>query len=231
MITVVIVDDHPVVSAGMRMVLESADDITVVAEGSNGCEALQLVEQHAPDVLVLDINLPDKSGIEVACQLRTQKSRTVILILTAYDDPQMVFELLENGVVGYVLKDEALETLANAVRAVARGENWFSPAVTSHVLRRAMKQAQPRSPSELEKAESVLTSREFQILQLLADGLDNSAIAERLTLAKRTVQNHVSNIYSKLGVTSRTEAMLFAIRKGWVSVSSGKNSSNDSTNF
>lgn len=231
MIKVAIVDDHPVVSAGMRMVLESADDITVVAEGSSGCEALQLVEQYAPDVLILDINLPDKNGIEVACQLRAQNSQTVILILTAYDDSQMVFELLENGAAGYVLKDEALETLANAVRAVARGENWFSPAVTGHVVRRAMNQQQSRSPSELEKAESVLTSREFQILQLLAEGLDNSAIAEQLTLAKRTVQNHVSNIYSKLGVTSRIEAMLYAIRNGWVNVPSGKKLSNDSNDF
>lgn len=228
MIKVVIVDDHPVVSAGMRMVLESADDITVVAEGGSGSEALQLVEQHAPDVLVLDINLPDKSGIQVARQLRAQNSRTAILILTVHDDPQMVFESLENGAVGYVLKDEVLETLTNAVRAVARGKNWLSPVVASHVIQRAMKQQQAQVSSKPGKAESILTLREFQILQLLAEGLDNAAVAERLTLAKRTVQNHVSNIYSKLGVTSRIEAVLYAIRQGWVSVPSGKNLSNDS---
>ena len=228
MINVVIVDDHPVVITGMRMVLESADDITVVAEGNSGSEALHLVEQHAPDVLVLDINLPDKSGIEVLCQLRAQNSQTAILILTVHDDPQMVFESLENGAVGYVLKDEVLETLINAVRAVARGKNWLSPGITSHVVQRAILKQQTRFSSKLGKAGSILTPREFQILQLLTEGLDNNSIAERLTLAKRTVQNHVSNIYSKLGVTSRIEAVLYAIHKGWVSVPLGKNLSNDS---
>jgi two-component system response regulator DegU len=219
MITVAIVDDHPIVRAGMRTILEASDDILVVAEGGSGGEALRLVEEHHPDVLVLDINLPDQSGIEVTHQLRVQDSATAILILTAHDDPQLIFELLENGAIGYVLKDEALETLANAVRATASGKSWLSPAVASQVVQRLAKQPiNPGSESLTTPTSENLTQRELEILCLLAGGLDNTAIAERLTLTKRTVQNHISNIYGKLGVTSRTEAMLYALRHGLTQV-------------
>ena len=224
MITVAIVDDHPIVRAGMRTVLESADDIFVVAEGGNGSEALQLVKEYVPDVLVLDLNLPDKSGVDVTRQLQSQNSSTAILILTAHDDSQAIFELLEKGAIGYVLKDEALETLANAVRAAASGKSWLSPTVASQVVQRAVKQRtsieQDALPSPTEEN---LTPREHQILCLLAEGLDNTTIAERLTVTKRTVQNHISNIYGKLGVASRTEAMLYAIRHGLTQVSLKEN--------
>jgi len=229
MITVAIIDDHPIVRAGMRTVLESTDNIAVVAEGGSGSEALQLVEEYDPDVLVLDINLPDKSGIDVTRQLRSQNSSTAILILTAHDDSQAIFELLEEGAIGYVLKDEALETLANAVRAAASGQSWLSPTVASQVVQRAFKQRTSIEQDVLSlPTEENLTPREQQILSLLADGLDNTAIAERLTITKRTVQNHISNIYGKLGVASRTEAMLYAIRHGLVQVSSKENISDDS---
>ena len=129
MITTVIVDDHPVVRAGIRTVLDAAPDVTVVAEGGSGADALHLVSQHRPDVLVLDVNLPDPSagsgqalnGVEVTRRLRAQDTTTAILILTAYDDSQTVFGLLEAGATGYVLKDEALGTLVDAVRAAAQG--------------------------------------------------------------------------------------------------------------
>ena len=219
MITVAIIDDHPVVRAGMRTVLELADDIVVVADGGNGSEALRLVEEYTPDVLVLDINLPDRSGIDVTRQLQSQNLSTAILILTAHDDSQAIFELLENGAIGYVLKDEALETLANAVRAAARGKSWLSPTIASQVVQRAVNQR----TSHEQGVDEELTPRERQILSLLADGLDNTAIAERLTVTKRTVQNHISNIYGKLGVASRTEAMLYAIRHGLAQVSLEEN--------
>jgi two-component system response regulator DegU len=223
MTTVVIVDDHPVVRAGMRTVLDAADDITVVAEGANGADALRLVAQHRPDVLVLDVNLPDPApgsgqalnGVEVTRQLRAQGATTAILVLTAYDDSQTVFGLLESGATGYVLKDEALETLVSAVRAAAQGQSWLSPAVARQVVGRAVG---PTAP-EPEPPPFPLTPREVEVLQLLAQGLDNAAIAQRLVLTRRTVQNHVSNIYGKLGVTTRTEAALYAIRHGLVQVS------------
>ncbi|CAG0948072.1 partial Transcriptional regulatory protein DegU, partial [Anaerolineae bacterium] len=125
MITVVIVDDHPIVRAGMRTVLNAAGDITVVADGACGADALSLVAAHHPDVLVLDVNLPDMSGIEVTRQLRARNVSTAILILTVHNDTQTIFGLLECGAAGYVLKDDALETIVDAVRAVARGETWL----------------------------------------------------------------------------------------------------------
>jgi DNA-binding NarL/FixJ family response regulator len=215
MITAVIVDDHPVVRAGMRMVLEAATDVTVVAEGTSGVDAMRLVIQHDPDVLVLDVNLPDLNGLEVTQQLCKRGVTTAILVLTVHDDSQTIFGLLESGATGYVLKDEALETLANAVRAAARGESWLSPAVARQVLHRAVRQTSPISPAP---SPFSLTRREMQVLRLLAQGLDNAAIARRLVVTKRTVQNHVSNIYGKLGVTSRTEAALYAIRHGLVHI-------------
>ncbi len=225
MTTVVIVDDHPVVRAGMRTVLDTAPGVTVVAEGASGADALRLVAQHRPDVLVLDVNLSDPSpgsgqalnGVEVARRLRDRGTTTAILILTIYDDSQTVFGLLESGATGYVLKDEALETLVSAVRAAARGESWLSPAVARQVVRRAVGEAP--SLREQVRASIPLTPREVEVLRLLAQGLDNEAIAQRLVVTKRTVQNHVSNIYGKLEVASRTEAMLYAIRHELVQVS------------
>ena len=219
MIRTVIVDDHPVVRAGMRTVLEAAPDVAVVAEGSNGHEALCLVQERRPDVLVLDVNLPDMNGLEVTRRLCTQEAPPAILILTVHDDVQTVMGLLEAGATGYILKDEALETLVSAVRAAARGESWLSPTVANEVVRRAV--ATSRVPAESKPGAGDcgrLTPREQEVLSLLAQGLDNAAIARKLVVTRRTVQNHVSNIYGKLGVGSRTEAALVAIRRGWVEV-------------
>jgi len=216
MTTVVIIDDHPIVRAGMRAILDSAGDIDILGEGVNGADALRLVNEHDPDVLALDVSLPDMNGVAVTRTLRQQGARTAILILTVHDDPQTVFGLLESGAVGYVLKDEALETLVNAVRAAARGETWLSPAVARQVVRRAV----AGSASDATEALSALTPREVEVLRLIARGLDNTAIAQELVLTKRTVQNHISNIYGKLNVASRTEAVLLAIRNGLGSDSS-----------
>jgi len=214
MVNVVIIDDHPVVRAGMRMVLDAADGIAVVAEGANGDDALRLVAQHRPDVLVLDVSLPDLNGVEVTRRLRADGAATAILVMTIHDDPQTVFGLLESGATGYLLKDEALETLVSAVWATAQGESWLSPSVARQVVRRAVGEPNP-SPRPLPLP---LTRRETEVLCLLAQGLDNEAIAESLVVTKRTVQNHVSNIYGKLEVTSRTEAALWAIRQGLIQV-------------
>ncbi len=221
MIRAIIIDDHPVVRAGMRTILDAAPDIAVVAEGAAGHDALRLVQAERPDVLVLDVNLPDMNGLEVTRRLRAGEASPSILILTVHDDVQTVMGLLESGATGYILKDEALETLVSAVRAAARGESWLSPAVANEVVRRAV--ASPRLPVEPDRSGcGCLTPREQEVLSLLALGLSNAAIARKLVVTKRTVQNHVSNIYGKLGVTSRTEAALVAIGRGWVEVPSEK---------
>jgi two-component system response regulator DegU len=199
----------------MRTVLDATADIRVIAEGTSGAEALGLVAEHRPDVLVLDVNLPDLSGVEVTRRLHAQGTSSAILILTVHQDNETIFGLLESGATGYVLKDEALETLVSAVRAAARGESWLSPTVARRVVRRAVGQ----TPAPSEPAPLPLTPREVQVLCLLAQGLDNAAIAEQLVVTTRTVQNHVSTIYGKLGVTSRTEAALVAIRHGLVRIS------------
>ena len=219
MTTVVIVDDHPIVRAGMRAILEAEADISVIGEGTKGADALRLVDELCPDVLALDVQLPDLNGLEVTRQLRTRGGKTAILVLSAHNDQETIFGLLESGAIGYVLKDEALETLVCAVRAAARGESWFSPAVASQVMRRAV--ANPRV--DCPEIPDMLTPREIETLRLLGRGLDNTAIARELVVTKRTVQNHISTIYGKLGVTSRTEAMLYAIRHGLAQISLEKN--------
>jgi two-component system, NarL family, response regulator DegU len=213
-ISLVIVDDHPIVRAGMRSILNSVNDIEVVGEGVNGADALRLVAELRPDVLALDVQLPDLNGLEVTRRLRETGSPTAVLILTAHDDSQTVFGLLQSGAVGYVLKDEALETLVSAVRVAARGETWLSPAVARQVVNRAVAGVPAPHPAGIPKEVSMLTAREVEVLRLIARGLDNTAIAQQLCLTKRTVQNHISNIYGKLGVVCRTEAALFGVRSG-----------------
>jgi DNA-binding NarL/FixJ family response regulator len=226
MITVVVIDDHPIVRAGLHAVLDAADDMTVVADGATGADALRLVTHLHPDVLVLDVNLPDLSGLDVARQLREQHTTTTILALTVHHDSETIFGLLEAGAIGYVLKDEALETLANAVRAAAQGDSWLSPTVARQVVERAITRTTDASAPDTQLMS--LTPSERQVLSYLAQGLDNTAIAEQLVVTKRTVQNHVSNIYGKLGVNSRTEAMLFALRHGLAQIDLLSNHPNES---
>lgn len=222
MITVILIDDHPIVRAGMRAVLNDADDLRVVAEGTRGADALRLVAAHRPDVLVLDVNLPDVNGVQVTRQLRAQGVSTAILVLTVHHDRQTVLGILEAGATGYVVKDDALETLVSAVRAVARGECWLSPEIARQVVDRATHPAGAQSFAPPPSDALPLTPREIEILCLLAQGCDNATIAQKLVVTTRTVQNAVSTIYAKLGVTSRTQAALIAIRHGLVQVDSAE---------
>lgn len=216
MIKVVLVDDHPIVRAGMRSILANTDDIEIVGEGSNKNEALDLVSRFHPNVLILDVELPDGSGLDVATALKNDRTcSTSVLILTAHNDSQLIFNLLRNGAIGYVLKDEALETLAGAIRSAASGKSFLSPSVAGQVIQKAIYEEDTVSARVTGiQYEEELTPREKDILKLLAEGLDNTDIAERLTLTKRTVQNHISTIYGKLGLKTRTEAMLYALNQG-----------------
>ena len=227
MITVVVVDDHPIVRAGMSAVLEKAPDITVVGAVGTGAAALAAVEAHHPDVLVLDVNLPDTHGADVAAAVKPGAGAPGVLVLTMHADEATIFDLLDAGVLGYVVKEDAVASLAHAVRAVAAGRMWLSPQIAHRVVRRALaggagaattadQAAEGAPPRNAAAPHDTLTPRERQVLELIAAGLDNGTIADHLGIVKRTVQNHVSNVYTKLRVTTRAEALLYALRHGIV---------------
>jgi len=210
-IRVVLADDHPVVRTGIRTFLEQAADIEVLAEAEDGKAALRLAEELEPDVLLLDMELPGITGVEVTRRLQAAGSLVRVLALSAYDDEQYVFGLLDAGAAGYLLKDEALEAIVAAVRGVARGEGgWFSRQVAEKVV--AWARGERAAPPGVAR----LTEREVEVLRLLARGWDNRRIAETLCIGEQTVKNHVSRIYAKLGVESRVEAVIRAISLGLV---------------
>ncbi len=206
-IRVVLADGHPVVREGIRGLLKWAPDIVVVAEASDGAEALRLAEELAPDVLLLDVEMPGVTGVEVARRLRAAGSPVRVLALSGYDDEQYVFGLLEAGATGYVLKEEALDTIVEAIRVASRGELWLSRRVEEKVVRRA-----------ISEEEVTLTERELDVLRLLANGWTNARIAQELVVSERTVRFHVGNLLEKLGVGNRTEAVVEGIRQGWLKV-------------
>ncbi len=207
-IRVVLADDHGVVRRGIRDFLTEAGDMIVVAEAENGVQAYDLVMQHKPDVAVLDVQMPQGSGIEVTRRLRKAGLTLGILILTAFDDPPYIKAAIEAGANGYVMKSSDADTIVDAVRAVNEGK----------VILNA-----PLSPSLLDSAphrvsSNVLTEREQEILQLAARGLTNKAIGFQLSISDRTVQGHLANIYSKLEASSRTEAVTRAVAMGLINV-------------
>ena len=206
-----IADDHPVVRAGVISMLRKEPDIRVVGEINDGGQVERLAIETAPDVLVLDINMPGLDPVGTAHRLAEECPELRILILTAYDDEAYVISLLSAGVAGYLLKEEAPETLMAAIRAVANGGSWLSQRVARQLARKA---TAPPDRTEVEP----LTHRECEVLRFLAMGLSNADIAEKLVITKRTVQNHVSSIYGKLGLDSRAEAVLYAIRHGLVDI-------------
>jgi len=206
-IRVILADDHQVVRHGIRQFLVAAG-IEVIAEAEDGAQAFQLIEQHRPDVAVLDIQMPHKSGIEVARLVRERGLRVGLLLLTAYNDDPIVLAALEAGVNGYVLKTADIEEIVEAVRAVHEGVSVLDPNIVPKVMRTLA--AVPRKDPSYEP----LSDREQVVLQLVARGLTNKAIGLSLGISDRTVQGHLRNIFEKLGVASRTEAVVKAAQLG-----------------
>jgi len=211
-IRLVLADDHALVREGIRQFLESADDIEVLAEASDGEGALHLVDELRPDMALLDIQMPGLSGVEVTRQIKARFRDVRVLILTAYDDDPYVFALLQAGADGYLLKTVEVEDLLRAVRAVYRGEPALSPEITHKVLRQ-VKTGRPAGAAQQVEA---LTSRELEVLHLAAQGLTNKAIGQEVGISDRTVQGHLASIYGKLAVASRTEAVTEALKRGWI---------------
>lgn len=211
-IRVILADDHAVVRKGIREFLEAEDDIVVVAEATDGSEALDLVVRHEPDVAVLDVQMPGVGGIEATRRIKAERPGVRVLILTAYDEDPYIFALLQAGASGYILKTAGSRELAEAVRAVHRGE----PALDPSVARKVVQQLTSGRPSGAQEAVEALTERELEVLRLAAEGMTNKGIGQALDISDRTVQGHLANIYGKLDAGSRTEAVTKALKLGWI---------------
>jgi DNA-binding NarL/FixJ family response regulator len=203
-VTVLLADDHPVVRQGLRTFLDLQPDIAIVGEAATGAEAVARAAELRPDIVLLDLVMPDGGGIEAAGAIREASPASKVIVLTSYPDDESVIPALEAGATGYLLKDVEPQELADGVRRVHRGEGLLHPAVASRVIREAI---EPRADRD------VLTARELDVLRLLARGQPNKVIARELGIAERTVKTHVSSILAKLGVTDRTQAALYAVRE------------------
>ena len=214
-IRVVLADDHAVVRAGIRQVLEHASDIQVVAEAGDGEAALRLIEQHRPDVAVLDIQMPKASGIEVTRWVRAEMANTGVLVLTAYDDDPYVEAVLKAGANGYVLKTASPDELIQAVRDVHEGKSVLDSSIARRLVSLYLSDSQAPVMERL-------TDRELEVLSLAAKGFTNKAIGVQLGISDRTVQGHLAHIFAKLQAASRTEAVMRAVSLGWIPQSTGK---------
>ncbi len=212
-IRVLLADDHAVVRKGIREFLEEDESLHVIAEASDGAEALDLIARDSPDVAVFDIQMPRLNGLEATRRVKQEFPHVQVLILTAYEDDPYIFAALQAGASGYLLKTSSSDEIVQALRAVAGGETALSPAVAKKLVLRAA----GVSATEEEIVEP-LTDRELDVLRLAAHGLGNKQIGAALNISDRTVQGHLANIYAKLHVATRTEAVLFAVRKKWIAL-------------
>ncbi len=214
-IRILLAENHIVVREGTKKLLESQPDFEVVGEAGDGEEAVELVKQLHPEIVIMDISMPKLSGIEATKQIKALYPSTVVLVLTGYDNDEYVFALIEAGAAGYLLKEVSGDELIGAVRLVKAGEPVLHPRIMRKVLDHL------RTPLE-ELTETVakepLSEREMEVLKLAARGMTNMEIADALSLSVRTVQAHLRSIFNKLGVGSRSEAIVYALKKKWLNL-------------
>lgn len=211
-ITILLAEDHVVVRESIRRSLEREPNFKVVGEASDGEEAVEMAKRLRPDVIVMDISMPKLNGIEATKQIKAFQPSAAILVLTAYDYEQYIFPLLAAGAAGYLLKDVSSRELISAIQTVHKGEPVLHPAVARKILKRFR---HAKSESTGEEASDLLTEREIAVLKMAAKGMSNSAIAQELHLSVRTIESYLGTIFNKLGVGSRTEAVIQAMRRGW----------------
>lgn len=214
-IKVMLVEDHVLMREGTRELLEREEDLSVVAQAGDGREAIRLAAEHDPDVILMDIALPQLNGLEATRRIKAADPACAVLVLSAYDDDEYILAFLEAGAAGYLLKDVSANELVRAIRAVYAGESVLHPAITRKVIDHLSGQ---RAITSADQASCPLSERELQVLQLASHGLTNREIGSQLSISARTVQVHLSNVFGKLQVGSRTEAVLYAVQRGWLSL-------------
>jgi DNA-binding NarL/FixJ family response regulator len=210
-ITVLIIDDHELVRQGVRTLLQRMSDIQVVGEAPSGQDGLRLAAQLAPDVVLMDLVMPEMDGVEATRQLKRVSPSTQVIVLTSFDDDEHILPAIRAGALSYILKHVSAEELVEAVRKAARGEVVMSPQVAARVMRELRQGADAKQALDTD-----LSERELEVLRLIAEGRSNSEIAEELVISEHTVKRHVSNILSKLHLADRTQAAVYAWREGMV---------------
>lgn len=213
-IQVLITDDQAIVRKGIRALLMTEPDIEIIGEAENGREAIKKVETLQPDVVLMDLMMPEMDGIEAIRQITAKNVKARILVLTSFATDDKVFPAVKAGALGYLLKDSSPEELVEAIRQVYAGESSLHPAIARKLLQELSRPPEPQRPPTSEP----LTEREVEVLRLLARGLGNQEIADQLVISEATVRTHVSNILSKLHLASRTQAALYALQKGLASL-------------
>jgi DNA-binding NarL/FixJ family response regulator len=214
MTTVVIADDQAVVRGGLRMILEAQPDLEVLGEATDGLEALDLIRELAPDVVLMDIRMPELDGIEATRRVALTGAPTRVLVLTTYGMDEYVYDALKAGAAGFLVKTESPDRLVEAVRVVARGEALLAPDITRRLVDRFVSGVRPGVAAPPELAE--LTARELEVLKLIARGLSNAEIGAELYVSEGTVKTHVARVLSKLGLRDRVQAVVFAYESGLV---------------
>jgi DNA-binding NarL/FixJ family response regulator len=215
-IRVLVADDQSMVRAGFRMLLSGEEDIEVVAEASNGLEAVDKAARFEPTVVLMDIRMPELDGLEATRRILAADSGARVLVLTTFDLDEYVYEALKSGASGFVLKDDPPEQLITAIRTVAAGDALLSPAITKRVIRQFTRLPRPAAPKGFDE----LTARERDVFRLMADGLSNAEIGEALFISDTTVKTHITHVLAKLGLRDRVQAVVLAYQSGLFSESS-----------
>lgn len=223
MTKIIIVDDHQLFREGVKRILDFEDTFEVVAEGDDGTDVVNLYEQNEPDVVLMDINMPGKNGVEATADLIAVYPDAKVMVLSIHDDESYVTHALKSGALGYMLKEMDADEIVEAIKVVSNGGSYLHPKVTKNLVAEFRRLSEHENKGNFHQTEirrpfHLLTKRECEVLQLLTDGQSNRTIGETLYISEKTVKNHVSSILQKMNVNDRTQAVVTAIKNGWVEV-------------
>ena len=223
MTTIIIIDDHQLFREGVKRILDFEDSFDVIAEGDDGNDVLSLYDQYLPDVVLMDINMPTKNGVDATAELLGKYPDAKVIMLSIHDDESYVTHALKTGALGYMLKEMDANAIVAAIKVVAKGGSYLHPKVTKNLVAEFRRLSERENKGNFHQTEirrpfHLLTKRECEVLQLLTDGQSNRTIGETLFISEKTVKNHVSSILQKMSVNDRTQAVVTGIKNGWVEV-------------